>query len=209
MFTYDSYEDICVVTGITASATKVIMPEFIDGLQVRRISEGAFKNNNTLEEIYLPDCLADISEEAFRNCANLRLVHFYKSSKSRDFIYLCTAAFQDCRSLEQIKVDSALGFNIAYNTRIFAGCINLQTIEGFFYSDIPGHTFYNCHKLDNITFKQSSFLYKIAFASTSLIGSTSLKNMTIVGALDPCQPSNILKKLNSITIKQLPVTNYI
>ncbi len=60
------------VVGHEEDISSLIIPEFIDGLPVVAIKEGAFKDSLTLKgDVVLPKSLERIESEAFMNCRNI------------------------------------------------------------------------------------------------------------------------------------------
>lgn len=202
MFSYTIDGQNCTITGIAnPNTTKIVIPEFIQNCQILCIDAAAFKNNMVVEEVHMPDALYYIFDEAFYGCANLRVVHFYKSAKPSNSICFHRAVFQNCIRLRDILFDNPTVLDFMLNTtRCFQDCHSLKNIEGYFSWSIPGHTFHNCYELDNLVFKQAIF-NGITFAGTSLIGCRCLKNVTLLGNLSPCTPTSVLKKLSKMNVK--------
>lgn len=96
------------ITAYTGSDTEIRIPETYCGKPVLRIDNGAFKNNETLEHLYLysresnsKGKLTEIGAEAFQNATALRYVYFPVSLvKIEDY------AFNDCSMLYETIFDS-------------------------------------------------------------------------------------------------------
>ena len=60
----------------------------------RMIGYGAFRDNKTIEEVFLPESVVVIDKEAFAKCPNLKKVHF-----SRQETKIQPGAFRGCKKL--------------------------------------------------------------------------------------------------------------
>ena len=90
------------ITDYTGTATDLVIPSTIDGVDVVNIGTEAFKENSSLENIELPDSLETIYEGAFALCSNLVTISIGENvSTIEDF------AFASCENLQSITVDAA------------------------------------------------------------------------------------------------------
>lgn len=84
------------VVGHEEDISSLIIPEFIDGLPVVAIKEGAFKDSLTLKgDVVLPKSLERIESEAFMNCRNIDGKLYIPSSLET----IGDRAFYGCESL--------------------------------------------------------------------------------------------------------------
>ena len=79
------------VTGYTGGKRRIRIPN-----GVRYIEKEAFKGNELLEEVYLPDTLEEIRDEAFAECTNLTAVIFNMEYPPT---YIGHEAFHGCDQL--------------------------------------------------------------------------------------------------------------
>lgn len=84
-------------------ATDVIVPAYVQGVPVRKVGYTAFKGNEKLESITLPDTVQHIESSAFRDCKRLTKVVAGKSLRSLE-----QYAFSGCVSLRSFTVPSTL-----------------------------------------------------------------------------------------------------
>ncbi len=56
-YEYSLENDFATITAYNGSSEKITLPEFIDGHTVIAVSENAFKNADSLKEIYVPDSI--------------------------------------------------------------------------------------------------------------------------------------------------------
>ena len=118
---------------------KVIVPEGII-----EISESAFENCKTVEEIILPESLALIGSRAFSGCTALR-----KVTLPRDMLFMNDRAFSGCTALTEITIPKGILF---IKEKSFSGCTSLKQIilpEGL--EDIDSSVFCNCTELTDAT----------------------------------------------------------
>ena len=93
--------DEIVIDGIapgTECGKTLELPSKIDEMYVRYIGEGAFKDNDIIEEVILPNSVHFINAEAFCCCRSLKKVDLPDQLHN---IY--ENAFRDCPSLKQIN----------------------------------------------------------------------------------------------------------
>lgn len=73
------------ITKYLGNSSKVIIPEIIDGLPVKRIGNNAFANCTSIKEIIIPNTIIQdisIGEYAFYNCTRLESVEFPNGVKT-------------------------------------------------------------------------------------------------------------------------------
>ncbi len=73
---YSIKDDKATVTTYSGRDIKLVIPEQIEGLPVRKISKKAFLNSRQLRELVIPDTVRKISDWAFAHAANLEEVSF-------------------------------------------------------------------------------------------------------------------------------------
>ena len=93
------------IIGYTGSSTNVVIPSSInvDGedIPVKVIAGSAFKNNDTITSITIPDSVTTIGSSAFRNCSNLTTATVSENSQ---LTTIGDSAFRDCPSLTSINI---------------------------------------------------------------------------------------------------------
>lgn len=73
-FTYEIVDEKIVITGYGGTASTITIPAEIDGQQVVKIGDNAFKDNETITSITISDGIEDIGTSAFENCTNLATI---------------------------------------------------------------------------------------------------------------------------------------
>lgn len=115
VFEYDSEADrYSVKDGTGYSEAKLIIPSTYDdgehGLKrVSKVLKEAFKNNEKIEEVYLPNNVSFIGESAFSGCVNLRLIEmlgvsYIDSDASKKL------SFYGCENLQYVLVNAKFVF---------------------------------------------------------------------------------------------------
>ena len=132
------------VSGVANnSAYELTLPSEFLGMKVTEIGEGAFKHNEYLEKVVIPEGMTSIGNSAFYGCTRLTDVTISDSITS-----IGNSAFQDCDSLVSIVIPEGVT-EIGYSA--FYSCDNLKDIV------IPGtvknigySAFQSCNALESI-----------------------------------------------------------
>ena len=145
----DKSNKTCTITGIGEYKDKVLrIPEKIKNCTVVAISEGAFKDCESIERVIIPDTVIEIGKEAFMNCASLISINIPFGIKSIEYF-----TFADCKALEKINIPSSVE---SIDVGAFACCFNLYEVsiqEGLV--TIGGSAFLGCTSLREITIPSS------------------------------------------------------
>ncbi|MBR2024876.1 MAG: InlB B-repeat-containing protein, partial [Clostridia bacterium] len=78
-FSFVDDGETCIIEKYTGNDSVVIIPPYYKGMKVRSIATTAFKNNETLRELVLPDTMVSIGGSAFENCEKLRTINLPES----------------------------------------------------------------------------------------------------------------------------------
>ncbi len=70
-FSYVEEEGEIVITGYNGTETAVIIPNVIDGKEVTRIEDDAFRDRADIESVVIPDSIQKIGSSAFMNCSGI------------------------------------------------------------------------------------------------------------------------------------------
>ena len=114
----DGTASICAYTG---GDKNVIVPQEIGGKKITGIYVGAFRDNDRIEKVTLPDTVTAIYTSAFENCTALEEVDFGKS-----LVRIEDMAFMNCTSLKEVVLPDTVQ-TILPNA--FAGCGILSSIK--------------------------------------------------------------------------------
>lgn len=150
-FTYeeDSETEGIIITNYSGSDSVVFVPETINGLKVISIGASAFRDNNDITEVILPDSIVSIGSSAFSTCKNLRKINLPESLE-----VIGSSAFTTCHALEEIE----FGSNVKDIQRLaFQLCISVKTLT------VPGtvetivdHAFHGMHGLEVLKFTEGT-----------------------------------------------------
>ena len=147
-FLYSAYtSDSVEIIGYSGSDAfhKVTVPSEIDGKTVSRIGNEAFKDNNAITGITLPDTVTEIGGYAFAGCDYLTEIHL---SSALTGIGECAFYQSGLTSVSLPATLTTLGKNAFYE------CGNLTAVSfaGNNLKEIPSAAFYKCEKLETVTF---------------------------------------------------------
>ena len=129
-------------------------------LNVKSICSGAFKNNEKITYIDLPESLDDISISTFEGCTNLQAIDGTHSKLTS----IGKKAFANCTSLKDISVPAeleTLGDEAFANTAIKEDIPDLGHVK-----NIGDGLFANCTRLESVTYK-ANVVYARMFSGCS------------------------------------------
>lgn len=89
------------INGYIGTDSHIIIPKSIGDCQVVKISSGAFKDNDIIEEVVIQEGTKLIEAKAFNNCKNLKKVILPESLQE-----IKSEVFANCPLLEQPEVSS-------------------------------------------------------------------------------------------------------
>lgn len=169
VFTVDGSGVLTGVSGLTGSNMTVEIPSEVNGITVREIGTGVFKDNRnivsltipdsvttlqnricsgctSLREVRLPSGLTVIPDEAFDGCSSLRTVNFPDTLKE-----IRSDAFCGTALTEFIAPDSLT----AIWSYAFKDCAGLATVELNDVRKLSTGVFQNCTELESIRLPDS------------------------------------------------------
>ena len=140
---HEDYRGTVVITKYLGNDKEVVIPSEIDGKTVTLIDDDAFRNNEKLKSVKLPDTLIGIGVEAFAFCKSLESVNIPEGIK--DF----SPAFRGCEMLKSIVIPEGIE---RIEQGMFWDCISLENVTlPNSLKIIDGSTFENCTSLKTIT----------------------------------------------------------
>lgn len=168
---------VCVDHLTKKDTTKINIPENVEykskKLTVTSLNKGAFKNNNTLSEVILPNTITSIGDEAFYNCIKLRNINLNSNLKS-----IGKEAFAKS-GLISIEIPTSISF-------LGDGAFKMTRIKKISLPDnirkIPNYCFQECRQLQYVM--PSSSLSRIgshAFENCILLKHISLPKLSYIG----------------------------
>lgn len=141
--TYIKYNDYSELLSCDMMATKVNIPEEIDGIPVRKIASGAFNNCVLLTQLIIPDSVEEIGNNAFYGCSSLKEIKLPAKIKTIDIsmftqcinilevfipdevVTVKSDAFNLCKSLKTVYIPKSV---VEIEKDVFDGCNSLATI---------------------------------------------------------------------------------
>lgn len=123
MIVYETEEDFVGITSLNQELSgKVVLPEKIDGLPVREITNKSTESAlNTITEIVFPASLQSIDGHVFVGYKHLEKIIFPEGLKSIGY-----SAFFGCNSLKEVVLPKELSY---VSPNAFAYCHNLSGIQ--------------------------------------------------------------------------------
>lgn len=149
-FTYkiDGVKGYVTITGYNGNFGDVSIPNEIKGYPVTVIGGSAFKNNNIVQNIVLPNSIQKIGSEAFYGCKNLQ--NIVLGNRLQD---IQANAFAWCESLDNVVLPNTVTNLGKY---AFENCLGLTNIIlSDKLSNIEAGTFYGTKNLKNIMLPNS------------------------------------------------------
>ena len=141
--TYIKYNDYAELLSCDMMATKVNIPEEIDGIPVRKIASGAFNNCVLLTQLIIPDSVEEIGNNAFYGCSSLKEIKLPAKIKTIDIsmftqcinilevfipdevVTVKSGAFNLCKSLKTVYIPKSV---VEIEKDVFDGCNSLANI---------------------------------------------------------------------------------
>lgn len=141
--TYIKYNDYVELLSCDMMATKVNIPEEIDGIPVRKIASGAFNNCVLLTQLIIPDSVEEIGNNAFYGCSSLKEIKLPSKIKTIDIsvftqcinilevfipdevVTVKSGAFNLCKSLKTVYIPKSV---VEIEKDVFDGCNSLANI---------------------------------------------------------------------------------
>ena len=109
------------------SAKNVVIPSEIEGLPVKIIDRAAFRYNETMKSVTIPDSVEEIGYAAFMNCSSLERVTLGNSVQVIDTYYgdNSLGAFENCTALKSITIPDSVK---EIGGSAFKGCTALKSV---------------------------------------------------------------------------------
>ncbi|NRT86724.1 leucine-rich repeat domain-containing protein [Clostridium beijerinckii] len=159
------------IVEYTGSDSSVVIPNKIDGTEVKRIRFTSTSTCKNLTSITIPDSTTGIESIVCMNCSNLTHVDIPSSVKRIDpFAFngcsnlksitipdgvtsINTASFSGCSSLKSLTIPNSVK---TINTKAFAGCSSLESITiPNSVTSMGNDVFQECTNLKSITIPDS------------------------------------------------------
>jgi len=151
------YDETCyAVCNSSKPSGDVVIPESYAGLYVRRINKGAFKENDNVTSVTMPDTVWVIMNGAFNSCPNLKWINI-----SKNVIDIDIEAFLAMDGLEELRIGGELNGEareFSYNTNWPSGpqlgYMNYFVRDGILFANDSLYFVGSTHKyFDNVSLK--------------------------------------------------------
>ncbi|MCC8169105.1 MAG: leucine-rich repeat protein [Oscillospiraceae bacterium] len=188
-----------VLTEYNGTSVNVTVPETVDGQTVTTIGDRAFRYNEDIESVTLPDTVTIIYSYAFCGCTSLAEI-----SLSDAVTAIGNYAFSECSSLKEITLPSALtkisNYMLEYCSSLesialpdtitaigdgaFSSCSSLKEITlPSTITALSSHLLEDCVSLEEISLPSSvTTINNAAFAGCESLTKIDLSNVTSIGA---------------------------
>ena len=100
--------------------TNIVIPDKIDGVDIKAIDGSVFQNCSKIESIKLPSNLEKIGSSAFAGCSSLKSIDLPDTLKE-----LGRLAFMNCLDLEEVNIPSKIEIIRDFT---FQGCTSLKKL---------------------------------------------------------------------------------
>ena len=156
------------IDGYKKSDSRLEIPSQLEGIPVGIISNGAFMNNQTLEEVVIPNSVNTIGNNVFYGCSTLKKVDL---PNKLDVLPYNT--FSGCTSLKNVTLPDGLR---TINSYAFSGCTALESISlPQSLTKIYNNAFANCTTLSSIAIPDGITMID----DSTFEGCTNLKTVSI------------------------------
>lgn len=146
MFAYSIVNNKINITGLESNVKSnyITIPNKISGKLVTSIETAAFRDQNKILSITVPDSVTSIGYQAFYNCSKLTSITIPDSVTS-----FGSEAFSGCTGLTSVTIGNG-ATNIGTNA--FLGCTNLMRVTlGNGAKNIGKRAFWKCTSLTSVT----------------------------------------------------------
>jgi hypothetical protein len=138
-----------IVCGYVGSATDVVIPAKLGGLDVKEmVYIGAFENNKQVTSVTINAAITTIPKEAFKDCTAL------ESFTACNITTIGLHAFDGCTALKTVTLNvdktTATDYSISIAQDAFGGCTALESIKIPFIPIFAPYAFRGCTNLTSV-----------------------------------------------------------
>ena len=183
--------DFWIVNGQSKGhiTKNLYIPEEIDGYPVTLIGKDAFRKNQMLRYVTLPDTIQIIGDHAFCDSQKIKKVEIYKTSNTYALpIRIMRGAFENCVELYEVHFNKEIDlvdFRIQPSSQ-FDSCPMLHIFEGELVNIVPKWAFRYCLSLCNVTFANQVNITPYAFVHCDNLNTLIFKDGDV-----ECSPANL------------------
>ena len=172
------------------TVTEVVIPEYIDGIEVVSIAERGFYDCTQLISVTLPSSITYIDARAFVNCHTLELINIPES-----VTFIGDGAFANCLSLQELVIPNNVN---KINGGIVQGCTSLTSfIFPANATSIGQDAFKNCTSLTEIEIPDSV----TSIGQNAFLGCEALTEITIPNGVSIIQSTTFYKCYGLVSIR--------
>jgi hypothetical protein len=147
--------DYWIVKGICKNFHEktIVIPENINGYCVAVIGKDAFRGNQMIREVLLPDTIQIIGEHAFSDSQKIKKIEIYTTTNTYALpIRILRGAFENCVELYEVhfKKEIDLVDPCIQPACQFDSCPMLRILDGELVNTVAKWTFMYCLSLDFI-----------------------------------------------------------
>ena len=125
-------------------------------LDVKKIDKDAFKDNDHIVRLEIPDAVTCIGEDAFARCRSMEYVNFPTSLET-----IGSGAFWDCERLKEVTLNSKV---VTIEECTFSGCSSLKKVKEMNHiKSIKKWAFMDCSSLSSIDLDENVQIVDEAF----------------------------------------------
>lgn len=107
-YQYRVEDNYAVITGYTGESAWAIIPESLDGYEVREIGDSAFEENRRVEAVTVPKTVVRVGDRAFSGMENLNNVTFKKPDSPAAVQEIGEYAFASCPHLIAVALPASV-----------------------------------------------------------------------------------------------------
>ena len=133
-----------VIGLLNGAESEVVIPKSYKDMPVILIASGAFRGNEELTSVTIPDTVRIIEEYAFAECTALEKIVLTNSIQTVE-----RGAFSNCNSLTEVVFSTAL---TEIQAEAFANCTKLTSVSlPASIKTIGAHAFFSCTALNSVS----------------------------------------------------------
>ena len=168
VFSVDGNGVLTGVSGLTANNTDVVIPSVVDGITVKEIGMGVFKDNRNIVSLTIPDSVTTLQNRICSGCTALCEVRLPSG-----LTVIPDETFDGCSSLSTVHFPNTLR---EIRSDAFCGTGLTEFIAPDSLTAIWGNAFKDCAKLTNVDLKNVSSVSGSAFQSCTALRSVRLSD---------------------------------
>ena len=168
VFSVDGNGVLTGVSGLTENNTDVVIPSVVDGITVKEIGMGVFKDNRNIVSLTIPDSVTTLQNRICSGCTALREVRLPSG-----LTVIPDETFDGCSSLSTVHFPNTLR---QIRSDAFCGTGLTKFIAPDSLTAIWGNAFKDCAKLTKVDLKNVSSVSGGAFQSCTALRSVRLSD---------------------------------